>query len=345
MGALQTLVMTLPLSLTAGLNLYATVLVVGLAVRYGWVENAPQSLDVLGSLPVLIVAGVMYLIEFIVDKFQFFDNAWDLIHTFIRPLGAIAIAVILAYGEGDPAVTVIAVLLAGSVSLMSHTAKAGTRAVVNLVSPHENLSNIGLSVTEDVVAGGLAALALGHPYLAAGVAVVILVFIVFFLPKLLRWGCFVFKAVLSRTLAFWRQRKDHDLAPPELMALVGHRPPTFSAWAKAQKIPRCAGRSGYLCVVDNRLFFVYGKWLFLHRSWQVALDQIQAVYFRRSWLIDKVEVHYLDARNKARVARFLFTRYRSPLAEDLGRRLNAHGVPRAAAEGKVIEGQLPPQPA
>jgi hypothetical protein len=345
MEALQTLVMTLPLSLTAGLNLYATVLVVGLAVRYGWVQNAPQSLDVLGSLPVLIVAGVMYLIEFVVDKFQFLDNAWDLIHTFIRPLGAITIAVILAYGEGDPAVTVIAALMAGSVSFVSHTAKAGTRAVVNLASPHENLSNTGLSVTEDVVAGGLAALALGHPYLAAGVAVVILVFIVFFLPKLLWWGWFVFRSVLSRILAFWRQRKDHDLPPPELMVLVGHRPSTFSAWAKAQKIPWCAGRGGYVCIVDDHLFFVYRKWLFLHRSWQVARDRIQAQYFNRSWLTDRVEVHYLDARNKARVARFLFTRYRSPLAEELGRRLRAHGVPGADAEDRVIEGQLPPQPA
>jgi hypothetical protein len=346
MEALQTLVMTLPLSLTAGLNLYATVLVVGLAVRYGWVQNAPQSLDVLGSLPVLIVAGVMYAIEFVVDKFQFFDNAWDLIHTFIRPLGAIAIAAILAYGEGDPAVTVIAaLLLAGSVSFVSHTAKAGTRAVVNVISPYENFTNIGLSVTEDLVAGGLAALALGHPYLAAGVTVVILAFIVFFLPRLWRWGGFVFTAVLSRVLALGRQRREPDLPPAEHLALLGHRPPTFSAWVKAQKIPWCAGRSGWLCVIDNRLFFGYRKWLFLHRSWQVALDQVQAVYFRRSWLTDKVEVHYLDARSKARVARFLFTRYRSPLAEDLGRRLNAHGVPGAAAEGKVLEGELPPQPA
>jgi hypothetical protein len=345
MGALQTLVMTLPLSLTAGLNLYATVLVVGLAVRYGWVENAPQSLDVLGSLPVLIVAGVMYLIEFIVDKFQFFDNAWDLIHTLIRPLGAIAIAVILTYGEGEPAVTVIAALMAGSVSFVSHSAKAGTRAFVNVVSPHENLSNTGLSMTEDFVAGGLAALAMIHPYAAAVVAVVILVFIVLFLPKLLRWGWFVSKAVLSRIPAFWRQRKDHDLPPPELMALLGHRPPTFSAWAKAQKIPLCAGRSGYVCIVDDRLVFLYCKWLFFPRSWQVARDRIQAPYLQRSRLMDKVEVHYLDARNKARVARFLFTRYRSPLAEELGRRLKAHGLPGAGAEGRVIEGHLPPQPA
>jgi len=345
MYALQTLVMTLPLSLTAGLNLYATVLVVGLAVRYGWVQNAPQSLDVLGSLPVLIVAAVMYLIEFIADKLPVVEHVWDLIHTFIRPLGAIAIAVILAYGEGDPAVTVIAALLAGSVSFVSHGAKAGTRVLVNIVGPYERLSNTCLSVTEDVVAAGLAALAMTHPYAAAVVAVVILVFIVFFLPKLLRWGCFVFKTVLSRILAFWRQRKDHDLPPPELMALVGHRPPTFSAWAKAQKIPWCAGRSGYVCIVDDRLVFLYCKWLFFPRSWQVARDRIQAPYFQQHWLTDKVEVHYLDARNKARVARFLFTRYRSPLAEELYRRLKQHGLPGTGAKGKVIEGQLPPPPA
>jgi hypothetical protein len=343
MDALQTLVMTLPLSLTAGINLYATVLVVGLSVRFGWVSDAPQSLDVLASWPVIIVAGVLYLIEFIVDKFQFFDNAWDLVHTLIRPLGAIMIAVILAYGEGDPAVTVIAALVAGSVSFVAHSAKAGTRAVLNVVSPHENISNIGLSVTEDVAAAGIAALAMTHPYLAAGIAVVLLVCILVFLPRLLRWGWFVFRAVLGRILAFGSQRREADLLPGAHMAVLGHRPAAFSARAKAQRIPWCAGRSGYVCVVDDRLIFAYRKWLFLYRFWEVGWDRIQAVYFRRSWLTDRVEVHYLGPAGKPRVARFLFTRYRSPLAEELGRRLNAHGI--QPAESTIIEGHAPPQPA
>jgi hypothetical protein len=332
MEALQTLVLVLPLSLTAGINLYATVLVVGLAVRFGWMQNAPESLDVLGSLPVLITAGVMYAIEFIVDKFHFLDNAWDLIHTFIRPPAAILIAVILVYGEGDPTVTVTAALLAGTVCFVSHAAKAGTRAVVNLVSPHENLTNIGLSVAGDAIAIGIAALAMRHPYAASAVAIAILAFIVFVLPGLLRFGWFAFKAVTGRVFAFGRRRTEPDLPPAGHLVLIDCRALEFSAWAKAQKIPWCAGRSGYVCLAGARLAFTYRKWLFLHRSWQVARNRIQAVYFRRSWLSDKVEVHYRDATEAPRVVRFHFTRYRSPLAEELGRRLDARGLPGRPAD-------------
>jgi hypothetical protein len=331
MEALQTLVMTLPLALTSGINLYATVLVVGLAVRFGWVSDAPASLYVLGETPILVVAGVLYVVEFIVDKFQFLDNAWDIIHTVIRPLGAITLAVIFTYGEGDPAITVLAALIAGSVSLVAHSGKAGTRAVLNIVSPGENITNVGLSVAEDVAAGGLAFLAVRHPYLAACIALVALAVIILVLPRLLRWGWFSFKAVIARMVAAFQTRRSPDLLPTAHLALLGHQSPALAVQAKAQKVRGAAGRTGYACVLGNRLVFTYTKWLALHRKWEAPLDRVLVVYFRRSWLIDELEVHYRGDKDAPRLVRFVFTRDRSPLAEELGRRLGARDLPVAAA--------------
>jgi|WetSurMetagenome_2_1015567.scaffolds.fasta_scaffold71211_2 hypothetical protein len=338
MEALRVLVMTLPLSLTAGLNLYATVLVVGLCVRFGWVSEPPQALSVLASWPVIIVAGVMYVIEFFADKIQFIDNLWDLVHTLIRPVGAILIAVIATYGEGSPEVTVIAALLAGTVSFIAHTGKAGTRVMVNLVSPHENLSNTGLSVAEDVAAAGLAALAMTHPYVAAVVSLAILAFIVFALPRLMRWGLYSLGAAMGRVVAAFRVKTAPDLPPAEQLAMLGHPADLFAVRTKACRVRKAAGRSGYLAVLGNRVVFTYRKWFVTHRLWEVALADVQAAYFRRRWNTDCLELHFTDARKKPRTVRFLISRYRSPLAEELGRRMKARGLP-GTAPGEAIEGR------
>lgn len=88
MPTLQLLGTLIPLSLCSGINLYATVLMIGLSVRFGWATGVPEGLYPLGSWPVLALAGIFYLLEFLADKVPFIDNIWDLIHTAIRPLGA-----------------------------------------------------------------------------------------------------------------------------------------------------------------------------------------------------------------------------------------------------------------
>ena len=87
MDAFRTLAILLPLSLTSGINLYATVLVVGVSIRLHWVTDTPANLDVLSSWPVIVCAALLYTIEFVADKIQIVDNIWDIIHTFIRPVG------------------------------------------------------------------------------------------------------------------------------------------------------------------------------------------------------------------------------------------------------------------
>jgi Domain of unknown function (DUF4126) len=164
----------------SGLNLYATVFLLGLAGRLGWTDTPDQ----LQSNLVLGLAAAAYAVEFVADKIPYLDNAWDAVHTFIRPVGAAWLAGVLA-GDATwthrPWVPVTSALLA----LSSHGAKATTRAAVN-VSP-EPFSNIALSLTEDATVGAMVALALTHPALAAVVAIVLAIVCVFVVVKLLRF--------------------------------------------------------------------------------------------------------------------------------------------------------------
>jgi hypothetical protein len=185
MDALQTLAVALGLATLAGLNLYLTVFVTGLAINQHWIELLPkyQQLDVLGEPVVIAIAGALYFIEFFADKVPWVDSLWDSIHTIIRPIGG-ALLAIRVLGPTSPAFDVIVALLAGSVTLIAHGAKAGTRLVAN--SSPEPFSNIALSLGEDAVV--LAGLALIHwnPIVALVVFVLLLGTVVMLAPRLFR---------------------------------------------------------------------------------------------------------------------------------------------------------------
>lgn len=185
MEVLKTLAVALSLGTLAGVNLYLTVLVTGLALHFDWVTLPQQlaGLKVLGHPTILCMAGALYAIEFCADKIPWVDTAWDAIHTLVRPIGAAALAV-AAMGDAHPAFEVVAALLAGGMAFSSHTAKAGTRLATN-ASP-EPFTNIVLSLVEDgLVLGGLGLLA-WSPLVALLLAIVLCATILVFLPRLLR---------------------------------------------------------------------------------------------------------------------------------------------------------------
>ena len=179
---LVTLGRTLGLSFAAGVNLYATVAILGLAARYGWVELPPQ-FDTFDHDIVIGVALAMYLIEFFADKIPNFDSLWDLIHTAIRPLGGALIAV-AALGDASPAVEGLVALVGGTVAASSHLTKTSTRAVVN-TSP-EPFSNWFLSFGEDLFVVGLGYLTLQYPVAALVVSAGLVGLIVAFASVIIR---------------------------------------------------------------------------------------------------------------------------------------------------------------
>jgi hypothetical protein len=189
MDVLSSLGRTIGFSFAAGVNLYATVAILGLASRYGWVELPPQY-QVFNHDVVIAAALAMYVVEFIADKIPWFDSIWDGIHTLIRPLGGALIAV-STLGEASPATQGLVALLGGAVAATSHAGKAGTRAAAN-TSP-EPFSNWILSLSEDAFVIGLGFLALQYPVAAAVVALVLIIAIVLALRFLIkafqrRWG-------------------------------------------------------------------------------------------------------------------------------------------------------------
>ena len=185
MDVLETLSVALGLATLAGINLYLTVFVTGMAVQFGWVLLPAHlhDLSVLGNPWVIAISGALYLLEFFADKIPWIDTANDALHTFIRPLGGALLAV-LALGEADPAVKVIAALLAGGAALTVHAAKAGARLMAN-VSP-EPISNISLSLGEDALVLGGLGLLLWHPVVASIAAILLLGVIWAMFPRLLR---------------------------------------------------------------------------------------------------------------------------------------------------------------
>jgi hypothetical protein len=169
-------------SFAAGLNLYATVALLGLLQRFHAIQ-LPGDLAVLSHPLVLGLAILMYCVEFVADKVPYVDNVWDVVHTFVRPPAA----ALMTFGAlvGVPeAWRWAAALLAGSVALTSHGAKASARAAAN-VSP-EPVSNSLLSIAEDAVAFALSWIAVKHPVLATAIVVLLVVLAIFVLVKFLR---------------------------------------------------------------------------------------------------------------------------------------------------------------
>ncbi len=183
MEALATLGRTLGFSFAAGVNLYATIAILGLASRYGWVQ-LPGEYHVFDNNWIIGLAILLYVVEFFADKIPWLDSAWDAVHTAIRPVGGAFIAV-SSLGEGSsPAAQVGAALLGGTVAASSHFTKAGSRVVAN--SSPEPFSNWVLSFGEDGLVIALAILTLRHPIAALVVCAVLLAIMAVFAAVIVR---------------------------------------------------------------------------------------------------------------------------------------------------------------
>ena len=176
MDVLTSLGRTMGFSFAAGINLYATVAILGLASRYGWVALPPQY-QVFDNNWIIGGALALYVIEFVADKIPWVDSAWDAIHTVIRPVGGALIAV-ATLGEQSTTMQTLVALFGGALAASTHFSKAGTRVMAN-ASP-EPFTNWILSIGEDAFVVGLGVLALKYPAAAAIVVIVCVAVIVSF---------------------------------------------------------------------------------------------------------------------------------------------------------------------
>ena len=177
---ISTISMTMGAAWASGINLYATILILGIGGITGNID-LPPGLEGIANPMVIFIAAVMYIVEFFADKVPGVDSGWDTLHTFIRiPAGAL-----LAYnavGDVNQSLAIAAGLVGGGLTATTHTTKAGARAVIN-TSP-EPFTNIFASIGEDVVVILGLLTALNHPWIFLLFLLFFIVFMVWLLPKI-----------------------------------------------------------------------------------------------------------------------------------------------------------------
>lgn len=192
----------------SGINAYAAVLVLGIADKMFALGQVP---DALARTDVLIGAGILFAVEMLADKIPYLDSVWDSVHTIVRPAVGATIGYLIGH-EGASIEAALTAATGGVTALLSHGIKAGLRAAVN-TSP-EPASNVVVSTVEDVAVTGVMSLALVHPWLAAGIALTLLVI-----------GTWLV-IVLARRIRLYKRRYDAwgervGLAPPRASTTSG----------------------------------------------------------------------------------------------------------------------------
>lgn len=189
----------LPLVFTSGwasgINAYAVVLLLGLMGATGASDEVPLSLQ---RTDVLVVVALLFLCEAVADKIPYVDTVWDAVHTVVRPVAGAVVAALLAGHDGSLP-HAVAAAVGGSTALASHLVKAGTRMAVN-TSP-EPVTNVVLSLAEDLAVAALVVFALFHPVAAAVIA-----------GTLLALGLATVAFLFSRIRRFWRRRRERRAA-------------------------------------------------------------------------------------------------------------------------------------
>jgi len=281
--AIVSLSRILGLSFVSGINLYATILAVGLAIRYNWVADLPPELQILAHPAVLVVAGAMYVIEFLADKVPIVSTLWDALHTFIRPVGG-ALLALAGASNLDPALQIVAFMVGGSVALGTHSTKMGARLLAHKYP--EPIAHSTVSVMEDIGVVGLLTLIYTHPLSALVLILCLIACMIWLSPLLFRTIACLLNGVIGRLL-FWRSTPTR---PPiwltaRLSPMVGpddrHFYPCFARSIKGA--PRL--KRGYYCVDRDQAFFACHG-LFKPKVIPLGSSTPEEVHLRRGLILD-----------------------------------------------------------
>jgi hypothetical protein len=175
MNALQTLAQAASIAYAAGLNLYATVGIVGLAAKLGWIDPLPSNLAGLTSWWVISVTLFLMTVEFLASLIPAVASIWDTLHSLIRPPAAAALAAATAW-HGDPAFVLIAALLGGCLAVVTHTTKLGLRYAID-ASP-EPISNGLISIAELTLVVTISLTLWQHPFVTLIFGIIVLVLVI-----------------------------------------------------------------------------------------------------------------------------------------------------------------------
>lgn len=265
----------------SGLNLYATVAVIGLAVRFEWIDGVPTGLGGLGNGIVIASAIALYILELVMDRIPFAGTAWEATHTLIRP-GSAAALTLLAL-QGAPLVLVVpAMIAAAAVALAAHGSKAGLRLMVATSPAPRPVLSLLLSLAEDAAAIGLTVAALLVPQMALAVTGASAVLLLATGPRLWRAAMLGLHATAARLRGFFNRRGwlTRDQIPRSLRALVPVEPlgrsPARATQAAVTGLDGVgAYRNGWLVFTCDGPMFVYRSALGPRRTPLTGVSQVR----------------------------------------------------------------------
>jgi hypothetical protein len=278
-------------SFACGLNTYATIAVLGLASRLGWIDALPPGIQGLENGIIIACATLLFAAETTAGTIPVLEAAWEAVHTLVRPLAAIALAW-LVLESATPALQAIGAAAAGATALAAHAAKVGLR----LVEIRRRAGRIAIATMEDLVAIGLVFAALMLPSVALGAAVALVALTP--LPGLRFWRAAAYgaRALAAHVRGFFGDRdfRDPGQMPGGLRALIP--PPELGApMPRAVRATLGAGawRNGWLVFEGDRASFVYRDLL---RSQRIILPTATAATVRPAFLADLLEIQTTDQR-------------------------------------------------
>jgi len=183
MGSLTTLVQSLGVAYAAGINLPATVAVLGVADRAGWIEPLPGALSAVSSVWVIGLASALYAMEFLVTLVPGVASVWETVQSVIRPPAAAVLAVATTYDLSPPMI-VVAGLVGGGLALTTHGTKLGLRYAVD--SSPEPVTNGLANMAEFATIASIAMFIWNHPFITLSVAILVLILLILVVRRIVK---------------------------------------------------------------------------------------------------------------------------------------------------------------
>jgi hypothetical protein len=258
-------------SFACGLNLYATVALLGLGSRTGWITAVPPGLSGLENGLIIGSALALFIIEFVVEKVKYAGAVWDAVHTIVRPLGAALLAVVAL--ETMPwQIKLAGAAASAATAFAAHVSQAGIRVMIANSRFSGRAAIMLTTLLIDALAVALAATTLRYPQRALAIVAGAVIASVLVGPRLWRAAGFGAESVVRRVRRFfgrqgWRTR---DRLPRRIRAVVPApdlgRSPARGARAAAVGVPGAgAYRTGWLVVSDDGNAFVFRSFISARR--------------------------------------------------------------------------------
>jgi hypothetical protein len=183
MSSLTTLAQSLGVAYAAGINLPATVAVLGVADRAGWIDPLPGALSSVSSVWVIGIASVIYAMEFLVTLIPGVASVWETVQSIVRPPAAALLAVATTY-DLSPPVVVAAGLVGGGLALTTHGTKLGLRYAVD-TSP-EPVTNGVANIAEFATIASIAIFVWNHPFVTLSIAILVLILLILVVRRVIK---------------------------------------------------------------------------------------------------------------------------------------------------------------